>query len=86
MEDLKEINAAWAHKTANTILGEKAQKQLAQILGQIKAAALKNNFSLTASELEDISKKELENRGFNIKYYEGDQRGPRERGYFTISW
>lgn len=86
MEDYKDINAAWANKIATTQLGELAQKQLSDILKTIKEAASKNKFSVTAMSIEDINDKELRNRGFKIKYNEGDPRDQREHGYYTISW
>ncbi len=86
MDKLKEINAAWANKIASTQLGEIAQKQLIEILTKIEQAAGKNQFNITAITLEEITQTELRNRGFKVKYYDGDPRDQRECGYFTISW
>ncbi len=86
MEDYKEINAAWASRLASTQLGEIAQKQLNEILAKIKLEASKNKFNINVMSLEDINKKELETRGFKVKFYEGDYRDQRESSYYTISW
>ena len=86
MENYNDINAAWAHNIAATQLGELATKQLNECLVKIKEMASKNKFEATVFSLEDINKKELENRGFKVKYYEGDSRDQRERSYYTISW
>jgi hypothetical protein len=86
MEDLKYINAEWARKTASTQLGETAKKQLETCLLKIKAEVGKNGSSTSLSSLEDITKKELESRGFKLKYYPGDPRDQREQSYYTISW
>lgn len=86
MENLKDINAAWANKTASSVIGEIAQIQLTMLLVKIKDAASKNKFSVTTNSLEDINDKELRTRGFKIKYTNGDPRDQREHGYYTISW
>jgi hypothetical protein len=86
MEDFRDINAAWANKVATTQLGEIAQKQLKEILAKIKLEASKNAFNISICSLEDINRKELVNRGFNVKYTNGDPKDQREQGYYTISW
>lgn len=86
MEDNKEVTAEWANKIATTKLGMIAEKQLQELFSKIRTAATSNKFNISCATLEDIAKKELENRGFKIKWYDGDQRDPRDCGYFTISW
>ena len=84
--EYKDINAAWANKVATTQLGEIALNQLNNILKSIQEAATKNKFTINVFALEDINKKELENRGFKVKYHEGDFRDQRETSYYTINW
>jgi len=86
MDNYNDINAAWANKIASTQLGEIALKQLHECLDKIKIAASKNAFNISVMSLEDINRKELEKRGFKVKFYEGDYRDQRERDYYTISW
>lgn len=86
MEDLKYINAEWARKTASTQLGETAKKQLETCLLKIKAEVGKNGSSTSFNNLEAITKKELEARGFKVQYYPSSSSDQREQSYYTISW
>jgi len=79
-----EITAEWARKTAQSILGEKIEKELNRCLEAVKEAVKLNNFNTSVSlYINDLTKKELENRGFTVNKYTGDQR---DGSYTTISW
>lgn len=79
-----EITADWARKTAQSILGEKVQKELDMCLNSIKNAVKLNNFSTSVSAyINDLTKKELEKRGFTVTKYTGDQR---DGSYTSITW
>ncbi len=78
-----EITADWARKTAQSILGEKVRKEVDVCLNGIKKAVEQNKLSTTiAIYVDDLTKKELENRGFIVNKY-SDQR---DGSYTTISW
>jgi len=78
-----EITADWARKTAQSILGEKVRKELERCFSAIKIAVSNNQLSTTVSTyVDDLTKKELENRGFIVNKY-SDQR---DGSYTTISW
>ena len=79
-----EITAEWARKTAQSILGEKLEKELNNCLDNIKRAVKENKFSTSVGfYIDDLTKRELEKRGFNVTKYTGDQR---DGSYTTITW
>ena len=87
MDNYKHVTAEWARKTADTVLGNEAKKQLEPCLQRIDEEAKKNKRSVSVScNINDVAKKELESRGFKLKWYDGDFRDPRESGYWTIEW
>lgn len=78
-----EITAEWARKTAQSILGEKLEKELNNCLDNIKRAVKENRFSVSVSiYIDELTKKELEKRGFSVTKY-SDQR---DGSYTTITW
>jgi len=80
----KEITADWARKTAQSILGEKIEKEINMCLDSIKNAVKLNNFSTTVTAyINDLTKQELEKRGFKVTKYTGDQR---DGSYTSITW
>ena len=80
----KEITAEWARKTAENILGEKIEKEINMCLDSIKNAVKLNNFSTTVTAyINDLTKQELEKRGFKVVKYTGDQR---DGSYSSITW
>lgn len=86
MEQYKHVTAEWARTTADTVLGNEAKKQLETCLQRIDEEAKKNKRSVSVScNINDVAKKELETRGFKLKYYDGDFRD-REPGHWTIEW
>ena len=87
MDEYKHVTAEWARKTADTVLGNEAKKQLETCLQRIDEEAKKNKRNVSVScSINDVAKKELESRGFKVDYFQGDFRDPRETGYFQISW
>lgn len=79
----EEITAAWAKKTAESILGEKINKQIEISLNAIENAVKNNKFSTSVGIYADaLVIKELVKRGFSVKQYD-DQR---EGCYLNISW
>lgn len=79
-----EITADWARKTAQSILGEKLEKELNMCLESIKNSVKLNNFSTSVGTyINDLTKLELEKRGFKVTKYTGDQR---DGSYTTITW
>ena len=87
MDNYKHVTAEWARKTADTVLGNEAKKQLETCLQRIDEEAKKNKRSVSVScNINDVAKKELESRGFKLKYYDGDFRDQRDSGYWTIEW
>lgn len=84
MENNEIITAEWARRTAQSVLGEKIEKELNRCLEAVKEAVKLNNFNTSVSlYINDLTKKELENRGFTVNKYTGDQR---DGSYTTISW
>jgi hypothetical protein len=78
------ITADWARKTAETILGEKVEKQIKLCLESIEMSVKRNQFSCDVSCYpDDLTIKELNKRGFKTKYVDGDFR---DGGYLKISW
>jgi glutamine amidotransferase PdxT len=78
------VTAEWARKTAETILGEKINKQIEQCLEAIETSVKRNEFSCSVSCYpDDLTLKELNKRGFKTKYMDGDWR---DGGYLKISW
>ena len=87
MENYKHVTAEWAKKTADTVLGNEAKKQLETCLKSIDEEAKKNKRNVSVScNINDVAKKELESRGFKLTYHNGDFRDPRETGYWSIEW
>lgn len=81
--DDNEVTADWARKTAQSILGEKLEKELNMCLENIKNAVKLNNFSTSVGAyINDLTKQELEKRGFKVTKY-SDQR---DGSYTTINW
>lgn len=80
----EEITSEWARKTAESILGEKINKQIQQCLDNIELAVKRNEFSCSVNVYADaLTIKELNKRGFTCKHCDGDQRDP---SYLLISW
>jgi hypothetical protein len=83
----KGITAEEARRKSNTILGDKVKGQLELCEKAIHKAIVENKMSATVIfQLEHLTRKDLEYRGFTIRYYEGDFTDPRECGYTTINW
>lgn len=81
------ITAEEARRKSNTILGDKVKGQLELCEKAIKKAITENKMSANViCQLEQLAKKNLEDRGFTVTYTEGDFRDPRECGYTTIAW
>lgn len=81
------ITAEEARKKSNTILGNKVKEQLTLCETAINKAIGENKMSANVLfQLEQVAKKDLEDRGFIVTYTEGDFRDPRECGYTTIKW
>lgn len=81
--DNNEVTADWARKTVQSILGEKLEKELNKCLEIIKNAVKENRFSVSSSiYIDELTKKELEKRGFSVTKY-SDQR---DGSYTTITW
>lgn len=79
-----EITAEWARKTAQSILGEKLEKELNMCLHNIKCAVKENKLNTSISiYIDDLTKLELEKRGFRVEKYTGDQR---DGSYTSITW
>lgn len=80
-----EITAEWARKTANTILGEKVEKEINTCLDAIQNAVKKNQLSCSIGiTIDDLTLKELQNRGFKVDRVNGyDQR---DGDYINVSW
>lgn len=77
------ITADWARKTAESILGEKINKQIDICLTAIEEAVKRNEMGCSIGIYADaIVVKELNKRGFSVKQY-NDQR---DGSYLTISW
>lgn len=87
MESLEHITAEWARKTANTQLGAVAKKQVESVLTRVAEEVKKNQmYANCFFSIDDIAKKEIEKRGFNVERVDGDFRDPREVGYYKVSW
>jgi hypothetical protein len=81
----KGITAEEARRKSKTILGEKVKTQLYQCEEAINKAIVENKMSANVIfQLEHLAKKDLEDRGFTIKYTDGDFRVQRDRGYTTL--
>lgn len=79
----EEITAEWAKKTAESILGEKVNKQIEICLNAIEDAVKKNKYYTSVSISADaLVIKELIKRGFSVKQ-NNDQR---DGSYLNISW
>jgi len=79
----EEITAEWAKKTAETILGEKVNKQIEVCLNAIERAVKANQMACSVGIYADaLVIKELNKRGFTVKQ-SSDQR---EGSYLNISW
>lgn len=81
----EEITAEWARKTANIVLGERVKKQINDCLDAIQNAVKKNQMSCSiAIYVEDLTIRELQDRGFKVTKHEGyDQR---DGDYINVSW
>ena len=78
------VTADWARKTAETILGEKVNKQIQACLEAVEFAVKRNEFNCSVSCYPDnLTIKELNKRGFKTKYVDGDVR---DGSYLNISW
>lgn len=81
------ITAAWARKQAESILGTKIEKEIKEIIEEIKMSVAQNRFEINVTRtLNELTKKELAKRGFTLKQIEPDQRDQREHAYLIISW
>jgi hypothetical protein len=79
----EEITAEWAKKTAESVLGEKVNKQLEVCLDAIERAVKGNQMGCSVGIYADaLVVKELNKRGFSVKQHD-DQR---EGSYLNISW
>ena len=79
----EEITAEWAKKTAETILGEKVNKQIEVCLNAIERAVKANQMACSVGIYADaLVIKELNKRGFTVKQ-SSDQK---EGSYLNISW
>ena len=79
----EEITAEWARKTAESILGEKVQKQIEVCLNAIQRAVKANQMACSVGIYADaLVVKDLNKRGFKVEQ-SSDQR---EGSYLTISW
>ena len=80
------INSDWARKTAQTIVGEKIEKQIKLCLEAIEMSVNRNQFDCDVSfgcEPDPLTIKELNKRGFKTKYIYGESK---DSGYLKISW
>ena len=79
----EEINADWARKTAESVLGEKINTQIKVCLDAIERAVKANQMACSVGVYVDaLVVKELNKRGFTVKQ-SNDQR---EGSYLNISW
>ncbi len=77
------ITADWARKTAESVLGEKINKQIEVCLDAIERAVKANQMACSVGIYADaLVVKELNKRGFKVEQ-SNDQR---EGSYLTISW
>lgn len=85
--DKKYITAEWARKTANSMLGKKVEGEIEGVLLVIEEAVKNNKMNVDClTNLHDLTVQELRNRGFKVRWLEGDVRDPREHGYYDITW
>jgi hypothetical protein len=81
------FTAQMCREKATAVLGEKVKLQLQKCQTLIEAAVKHNKMSVNVSiTIDDLTKKELESRGFMVRLNQGDPRDPREHDYHTISW
>ena len=77
------ITAEWARKTANEILGEKVKEEIKRCLSSIEMAVKNNKMQVDVYQyVEELTKKDLINRGFKINFTDNQIDGP----CLTISW
>ncbi len=85
--DEKLINAEWARKTATAILGDRIQAQVSKCLKAIASAVQQNKMSVEVTmEIDDLTKKDLQNRGFKISKCQSDPRDNINQTSYLISW
>ena len=78
-----EITAKWAKETSQSILGVKIEKQINDCLQSIKNAVSRNEMSVNIDMYaEQLTKRELEKRGFNVTQH-SDQR---DGSFLNINW
>ena len=78
MDNLNHITAEWARQQSQSIETAKAQKQLYEVLDKISIAVKSNEYSICFSNyLMDVTKKELEKRGFKVTF---------NQEYSNVSW
>lgn len=81
------FTAQMCRTKATAVLGEKVKLQLQKCQTLIEAAVRENKMSATVFiSLDNLTKRELESRGFVVKLNQGDPRDQREQDYHTISW
>lgn len=81
------FTAQMCREKATAVLGEKVKLQLQKCQTLIEAAVKQNKMSVHVSiTIDDLTKRELESRGFIIRLNQGDPRDQREQDYHTISW
>lgn len=83
--DNKDVTAKWAREKALMQLGVKAQKQLDFCLMRVKGAVEQNLLTVNINQdeqLEDLTKKELEKRGFKVECHSHQREGT----WTTITW
>jgi hypothetical protein len=81
------FTAQMCRTKATAVLGEKVKLQLQKCQTLIEAAVRENKMSANVFiSLDNLTKRELESRGFVVKLNQGDFRDPREQDYHTISW
>ena len=77
------INAEWARKQADTILGEKVRKQINTCLDAIERAVANNQRSTGVGVYADtLTLEDLRKRGFTVTQYNDERDG----SYLSISW
>lgn len=82
------INAEWARKNTQTVIGERVKEEIKFCEEAIKKAVADNKTEAYVGKglLDSITLRELANRGFVVNYQQGDFRDPREHSYYVIKW
>ena len=80
------MTAQEAKDMANNFVIKDSEGEYQRIIKNIKEKAAKGSFQANASSITEIVKAKLIYDGYEIKYYHGDPRDPREHSYYTINW